>query len=261
MERRIKDANLRKSYDLVFDYRTLMVLYHLISKRHLATVDYPISTGKEAVLFHATGVDGTPYALKVYMISHAPFKSMIDYIIGDPRFKGLRGKREEIIYAWASKEYKNLQRLYKGGVRVPMPFYHMKNTLIMEYIGDEEYPAPTMKDFFAYLKKEGDLDEIYKLSQKFFERIVVDIITMVKNAKLVHGDLSEYNILVWPTENDYEIVIIDTGQGVVLDHPSAKDFLSRDIKNIDRYFRSLGVDTTEGISHINKEMESIGISI
>jgi serine/threonine-protein kinase RIO1 len=59
----------------------------------------------------------------------------------------------------------------------------------------------------------------------------------------VHGDVSEYNILV---RND-ELVIIDVGQAVLYDHPMAKEFLVHDIENISRYFR-----TTYGIK-VNPE--------
>ena len=48
---------------------------------------------------------------------------------------------------------------------------------------------------------------------------------------MVHGDLSEYNVLV----NDNETVIIDVGQAVVLEHPMAEDFLIRDVNNLVRY--------------------------
>ncbi|MDD1770441.1 MAG: hypothetical protein LUO79_05075, partial [Methanomassiliicoccales archaeon] len=58
--------------------------------------------------------------------------------------------------------------------------------------------------------------------------------------ELVHGDLSEYNIL-WHEGP----VIIDCGQGMTLDHPNAMEFLRRDVVNINRYFRSLDVDVMD----------------
>lgn len=247
-ERRVKDANLRKSYDLVFDHRTLLTLYHLISKGHISTVDYPISTGKEAVVFHATGCDGTPYALKVYMITRTPFKGMAEYIMGDPRFKGLKGRREEIIYAWSTKEFKNLQRMHEAGVRVPMPFFRLKNVLLMEFIGGEG-PAPIMKDFFSYLKREGLGDEIYDVAERFYIKLGSYMKAMVGTARIVHGDMSEYNVLVNPLDSNYDLIIIDVGQGVVLAHPNSKAFLERDLSNVQRYFTSLGlgVEVLEGL--------------
>ena len=59
------------------------------------------------------------------------------------------------------------------------------------------------------------------------------------DVRLVHADLSEYNIL----NNDEELVIIDVGQTVSTRHPNAKEFFERDILNISRYFAKQGVDT------------------
>ena len=69
------------------------------------------------------------------------------------------------------------------------------------------------------------------------------IVEMLKKlhdkAKLVHGDISEYNIMI---PNGYP-VIIDFGQAVQLEHPEAEVFLERDVQNINHYFESLGVRT------------------
>jgi RIO kinase 1 len=61
---------------------------------------------------------------------------------------------------------------------------------------------------------------------------------MFQKAQLVHGDLSEYNIMV--SEN--QPVLIDVSQAVSLEHPMAGLMLKRDLSNLNRYFRSLGVD-------------------
>jgi RIO kinase 1 len=59
-------------------------------------------------------------------------------------------------------------------------------------------------------------------------------------ANLVHGDLSEYNILIDP--DTLEPIFIDMGQSVTLEHPRAQEFLRRDIENIVRYFKKYGID-------------------
>jgi len=60
-------------------------------------------------------------------------------------------------------------------------------------------------------------------------------------AKLVHGDLSEYNIMVWRGKP----VIFDVSQAVSIEHPNADQFLWRDINNINRYFAELGVEVQD----------------
>jgi RIO kinase 1 len=60
----------------------------------------------------------------------------------------------------------------------------------------------------------------------------VEGIKKLYRANLVHGDLSEYNILI----KNREPYIIDISQGVPLDHPLAEELLQRDVKNISRFF-------------------------
>ncbi len=242
-ERRIKDKDLIKTYDMVFDTRTMMTIYHLINTGKIETVDFPISTGKEAVVFRASTVEGSYYALKVYMVSTSVFKTMDRYIQGDPRFKGIHRRRKDKIYTWASKEFKNLQRFYKEDIRVPMPFHQRKNTLVMEYIGNEDGSAPTMKDLITALKRAGE--NVRDIASGFASVILGYVKDMVTKAKLVHSDLSEFNVLVMPDNGTYELVLIDVGQSVVLDHPESYQFFKRDMGNIARYFRSLKVDIEE----------------
>jgi len=223
---RVKDDSQAKTYGEVFDQRTLMVIYKLINEGAVSTVDYPVSTGKEGNVFHATA-NGEPVALKIYRVSNAAFRALSDYILGDPRFKGLKGSKRKIICAWATKEYKNLERMHLSGTRVPRPIAVEENILVMGYLGDETMPAPMLKS--VKLKDpESVMDD------------VIDNMKCIQKAGLVHGDLSEYNILIW----DGKTYIIDVGQAVTLDHVNANEWFKRDVENVARYFRRLGCDIT-----------------
>ncbi len=157
------------------------------------------------------------------------------YIEGDKRFKGLSGNKRKIIFAWASKEFRNLQRLKSAGVRVPKPIRNHRNMLLMEYIGSKKGPAPIIKN--------AEIDD----PMKTYEQIIKYMSYAYQKAELVHADLSEYNILY----HRKRPVIIDCGQAVLIEHMNAKEFLHRDINNINRYFRSLDVKirTGEDIFH------------
>lgn len=220
-----KTGDERQTVDEVFDRQTLMTIYDFMTSGVIDSVHYPISTGKEGNVFYATDEDGDPLALKIFRTSTSTFKRVSKYIEGDPRFKGLTGNRRKMIYAWANKEYRNLQRYYEAEIPVPEPVAFDKNCLVMEFIGDEA-PAPQLKDVIL-----EDVDEVY-------DEIVSFIIDGFRDAHLVHGDLSEYNILMW----DGQPIMIDCGQAVTADHFNAKEFLMRDIVNINRFFKNRGAD-------------------
>ncbi|MEM2943542.1 MAG: serine protein kinase RIO [Methanomassiliicoccales archaeon] len=219
----------RKVLDQVFDKDTLLAIYKLMSDGVFETVEFPISTGKEGNVFLCKREDESYVALKIYRVATATFKRISSYIEGDPRFKGLYGNHRKIIFAWAAKEFRNLQRFYEAGVRVPHPIRFYKNLLVMEYIGTEEAPAPLMKDVTL-----DDPQEIYETLVKYMR-------LSFQKAELVHGDLSEYNVLI----HDNSPVIIDCGQAVLIDHPNAREYLKRDITNINEYFKSKKVKTLD----------------
>ncbi len=213
-----------------------MRVYKLFSDGVIDQFEFPISTGKEGIVFSATTPDKGRVAVKIYRTSTASFKDMAKYVQGDPRFKGITTNRRKLILAWAAKEYRNLQRLQEAGVRVPRPIAHHQNIVVMEYIGTEEGPAPEMR--------EADIQDPTSVADKILGYMKL----AYQKAELVHGDLSEYNILMLGQEP----VVIDVGQTVLLDHPLAGEFLVRDMKNLARFFRRHGVTID-----IEKELKEI----
>lgn len=218
----------RKTMDEVFDKPTLLVLYKFISNGYLETLDYPVSTGKEANVFHATTPQGTSLAVKIFRTNTATFRSFMTYIAGDPRFGHVRPQRRDIVHVWAQKEYKNLQRYFEAGVRVPNPVGWRQNVLLMEFIGDQGTPAPRMRD----APPEDP--------QKAFETLTAQYRLGVEKGKLVHGDFSEFNVL----NHGGDLVTIDVAQSVLVEHPMSQELLERDAKNLSAYFRKQGVKVT-----------------
>ncbi len=211
----------RKTLSEVFDRQTLLHIGKLISDHIIEYVDFPISTGKEANIFRAVTPQQSFVVLKIYRTSTLTFKHITNYIEGDPRFRFTTKNRRGIIIEWAKKEYKNLERMYQEKIRVPRPLKRLKNILVMEYIGSSKKPAPMLKDCTV------------QDPERIFKKIVHSMQSLYQNAGLVHADLSPYNILLF---ND-KPVIIDVGQAVVLEHPSAEEFLKRDVHNILSYFK------------------------
>ena len=215
----------RKTQDEVFDKKTLHTIEKFISDKIINIVDFPISTGKEGNVFRGITPEKKFIAIKIYRTSTATFKHISDYIFGDPRFKSISPDKLGIIHAWTKKEYKNLEKLKKIGVNAPRPITYNKNVLIMEYLGTKNRPAPMLKDVELENPKE-----VFKILIEFIKK-------MYKEAGLVHGDISAFNIL-WHKNRPY---LIDVGQGVLLEHPRSDEFLRRDIHNVVKYFKKFGI--------------------
>lgn len=211
----------------VFDAPTVMTLHRFLRNDILKTLDYPVATGKEANVFKGTSGDDEDVAVKIYRVHTATFRSMSKYIEGDPRFRNVpRGDHRALIHAWARKEYRNLERCRDAGVDVPIPYKALNNCVVMEYLHGENAPAPQLRT-----DPPEDMDAAY-------EKLWADYLRMLKNARLVHADFSEYNILMV----DGACRVIDVGQGVLDTHPMSDEFLERDVKNFSKYFGRKGVD-------------------
>ncbi len=226
---KIKDSNDLKLRSEVFDTPTLKALYTFASKGIIKAMGGVVSTGKEGNVFHAIGEDDKELAIKIYRIATSDFRKMEDYMLGDPRFSNIKHTQKGIIFAWTQKEFRNLQRALEAGVKVPMPIEADRNILIMEFIGKDGVAAPRLKDI-----QPEEPERIYRT-------IVRYMVALYQEAKLVHSDLSEFNILLYEDEP----IIIDVGQSVLLDHPMSREFLQRDVKNVVRYFKKLGVECDE----------------
>ncbi|MBW3018270.1 serine protein kinase RIO [Candidatus Woesearchaeota archaeon] len=216
-----------KTYQDVFDQFTIRTLWDLSSKGFLDGLKSPVSLGKEANVFTAEKGNEILCA-KIYRLEVADFNAMYKYIRNDPRFSGLQHQRRKVIFAWCQREFRNLLKCKEAGISCPKPIIFKNNVLLMELIGEPGEPAPRLKD------------KPPSAPNKFFKK-VLDNMKKLHKLNLVHADLSEYNIL-----NDNEKpVFIDFSHTTPLDTPNADELVKRDIANTCRYFKKLGVKTTE----------------
>ncbi|MBR9682805.1 MAG: serine protein kinase RIO [Candidatus Aenigmarchaeota archaeon] len=227
IRKQYKDTERRKIFSGVFDEATLLTLYKMSNKGIFETIHGIIKSGKESSVFLAETKDGKEVAIKVYAIGASNFGKMKPYLIGDPRFEKIKRDKRSITFAWCKKEYKNLQKAKNAGISCPEPIAFANNVLVLEFLGKKMEAYPRLAK-----TKVKDPEKLYK-------KIVKDLIAMYKKSKMVHGDLSEYNILIDNNEKPY---IIDFSQAVILSHPNADDFLKRDVKNICRYFKKHGIN-------------------
>jgi RIO kinase 1 len=210
----------------VFDRSTLMVIYELMNKGTINEIHGVIRAGKESRVYWGKTKEGKELAIKIYLIVSAEFrKGLVKYIEGDPRFKNVKHDTRSLIFAWAQKEFKNLELASRAKVRVPKPIAVKNNVLVMEFIGENGEGAPSLKE-----KSPKD-------PAKTYETLLVYLNRLYKKAELVHGDLSEYNIMMWKGRP----VLFDVSQAVPLVHPMADFLLRRDLTNLNRYFGRLGI--------------------
>jgi RIO kinase 1 len=210
----------------VFDRSTLMTIYELMNKGTIGEIHGAVKAGKEARIYWGKNPAGKELAIKIYLTISAEFKKgKMIYIEGDPRFKNIKHDTRSIVSAWAFKEYKNLQLALRAGVKVPKPITVKNNVLIMQFIGKDGVTAPVLKE------------EPPKNPAEVYEQLLEFICLLYQKAKLVHGDISEYNVMIWRNRP----VLFDVAQAVPLEHPMADSFLRRDLNNLYRYFLKQGV--------------------
>ncbi len=226
---RIKWSENTESLEEVFDQRTIMTVLKILNIGKLKELTGVLKSGKESRVYHGIGADGSEVAVKIFLTTSAVFRSgRLKYLQGDPRFKSVPHDSASLVDQWATKEFWNLRLASAAGLAVPSPIYVEKNVLIISFIGKDSVPAPLLRDVRL------------QAPHSWYKRIVEMLKQLYDKASLVHGDVSEYNIMI---PNGYP-VLIDFGQAVTRDHPEAKRFLERDIQNLNHYFQNLGIKTT-----------------
>ncbi|KAG8816536.1 protein kinase rio1, partial [Serendipita sp. 399] len=261
-----KDKSDRATNEQVLDPWTRIILFKMIGRGLVKEINGCVSTGKEANVYHALTPTMDHLALKIYKTSILVFKDRDRYVTGEFRFRRGYSKHNprKMVRLWAEKEMRNLKRLKAAGIRCPDVLEVRENVLVMEFLGDQEgWASPRLKDA--------------KLPASAYASLYLSLMYTVRRlyhkCKLVHADLSEYNILYHrertvasskeedpitvspsgpshredqghesaPAEGQYHLYIIDVSQSVEHDHPSAFEFLRMDLKNVQRYFESWGV--------------------
>ncbi|MEM2913173.1 MAG: serine protein kinase RIO [Candidatus Bathyarchaeia archaeon] len=211
----------------VFDKSTLMTIYDFMNGGEIKEIYGVVDSGKESRIYWGINSAGEEIAIKIFLTVSAEFRrGRLPYILGDPRFENVRKNLRSLVYLWAQKEFKNLKSAYEVKVRVPRPITVKNNVLLMEFIGKNGVSAP--------LLREVEL----KSPERTYRTILLHVKRLYRGAELVHGDLSEYNVMVFRGRP----VLFDFSQAVSIKHPNAGQFLMRDVENINRYFEKLGVN-------------------
>lgn len=221
---RIKDKADRATVEQVLDPRTRMILFKLLHKEHISEIHGCISTGKEANVYYASTPSGESRAIKIYKTSILLFKDRDKYVTGEFRFRRgyCKGNPRKMVKTWAEKEMRNLLRLKTANIPCPEPIRLRSHVLLMGFIGKDDMPAPLLKNVQL---SESKARELYLQVIQYMRR-------MYQDARLVHADLSEFNMLY----HGGDVYIIDVSQSVEHDHPHALEFLRKDCTNVNDFF-------------------------
>ncbi|HQS81534.1 MAG TPA: PA4780 family RIO1-like protein kinase [Thiobacillus sp.] len=191
-----------------------------------------LMSGKEAMVFVVRCGDEVRCA-KVYKEANKrAFRQSVDYTenrkVKNSRqaramAKGTRYGREAQEAAWQNAEVDALYRLAAAGVRVPTPYNFHSGVLLMELVCDEDgNAAPRL----------NDVEFTPERARVHFQMLLKQVVLML-SAGVVHGDLSEFNILISADGP----VIIDLPQAVdAAGNNHAPDMLERDVANLTAYF-------------------------
>lgn len=210
----------------------------LVTDGLVDTVLRQLMSGKEAMVYVVQCGDEVRCA-KVYKEANKrSFRQAVDYTEGRKTKnsrqaramqKGSRYGRQEQEAAWQHAEVDALYRLAAAGVRVPTPYNFHEGVLLMELVADENgEPAPRLND--VVLSEE--------VARQYHAILIRQVVRMLC-AGIVHGDLSEYNVLV----DSEGPVIIDLPQAIdAAANNNASRMLERDVDNLAIYFGQFAPD-------------------
>lgn len=203
-----------------------MTISGLKNARIISYVNGAVGSGKESKTYWAVSPSGKDLALKIYLVATSNFKNRHPYLLGDPRFTKIRKGTRHLVELWAQKEFGNLMQCFNSKIPCVKPITVIKNVLVMEFMGKNGIPEPTL------VETEVDYND--------YESAISIIDNLYNKANIVHADFSEYNIF----KTKKGLVVFDLGSAVGIKHPNAMEFLERDIKNITKFFVKRGLTVT-----------------
>ena len=178
----------RATVEQVLDPRTRLILFKLLNQGVIAHIHGCVSTGKEANVYHAVRPCGSELAIKIYKTSILVFKDRDRYVSGEFRFKSgySRSNPRKMVKLWAEKEMRNLKRLTAARIPCPEPLLLRMHVLLMDFVGKDGYAAPRLRDAgLSAARATAAYADVVRLMRRMFQE-----------CRLVHADLSEYNMWV-----------------------------------------------------------------
>ena len=205
-----------KVYRLTYTGYDMLALRGLVKANVIEALGDKIGEGKESEIYEGLAPGGVHVAVKFLRLGRTSFRKIArvrDWGVG----ASLSWYRLSVIVA--EREYKALRELVVHRTLVPAPFGYNRHVVVIEFINGVE------------LYKKPDLEDPRRVLMDILETLAV----AYHKASIVHGDLSEYNVLI--RRDDEKPYIIDWPQYVYREDPKAPELLRRDVYYIVRFFR------------------------
>ncbi len=228
-----------KAYRLTYLGLDMLALNTLVRMNVVEAIGDKLAVGKESEIFRALAPGGKPIAVKFMRIGRTSFHMTrrVREWADNPRLDWY--KQAKIA---AEREFKATREIYREGGSVPSPIAYNRHAVVTEYVnGVELYRRPEIEDPYMVLL-----------------RILETLRIAYVKVGIIHGDLSEYNVLIDISSNTP--YIIDWPQYVYKEHPQAEALLRRDIEYIIRFFRKqykVEVEIGKALKYVRGEDEQI----
>ncbi len=231
-------------YTLTYLGLDCLALRSLVNRGVLAALGDKMGVGKESDVYEALTPADEKVTVKFHRIGRTSFRQVRRlrvYTADKPKLAWLVQAKIS-----AEREFAALDLVYKAGGKVPKPIARSRHAVVTSYIEGVE-----LREYLDPIDPRDLLMQVLDTVRKAY---------LV--AGIVHGDLSEYNIIARRLEDEGrdDAIVIDWPQYVEKDHPSAKQLLSRDVYYVVRFFRKkygVQVNEDDALAYVEGRRETL----
>jgi RIO kinase 2 len=229
-------------YRLTYLGLDMLALRSLVERGVLEALGEKLCVGKESDVYSGLAPGGERVIVKFHRVGRTSFQRIV-------RVRHYAAKKPyatwfELAKLSGQREFRALEELYRVGALVPKPLSYSRHVVVTAYIDGVE--------LYLYRDPVDPEAMLYKILETLRKAYV--------EVGIIHGDLSEYNVLVSIVDDEEEPYIIDWPQYVERDFPDAERLLRRDVSYIARFFAKrygVSIDEEKALKYVKGELEEL----